>query len=144
MGNPRPHAQRDRGLGVTIMNLATQSFEVGHQMKGADDPYWQFGEITDLHPVYAAMALARDVADANGTEPADVPWDPAWPDLEVDNDEYWNDLTERNWETLSRWNAMALAAEGKILHMKVRDGVETVTVITPMPEVGMAVVEYAV
>src|ERR1700693_3545303 len=45
MGNPRPHAQRDRGLGVTIMNLATQSFEVGHQMKGADDPYWQFGEI---------------------------------------------------------------------------------------------------
>lgn len=123
------------------MKYATQPVEAGH---GADDSYWQFGEITDLHPVYAAMALAREVADANGTEPVDVSWNPAWPDLEVENDEYWKDLTERNWETLSRWNAMVLAAEGKILHMKVRDGVETVTVITPMPESGMPIVEYAV
>jgi hypothetical protein len=123
------------------MKYATQPVEAGH---GADDPYWQFGESTDLHPVYAAMTLAREVAEANGTEPADVPWDPAWPELEVDNDEYWNDLTERNWTTLSRWIGMVLAAEGKILHMKVRDGVETVTVITPMPESGMSMVEYAV
>jgi len=126
------------------MNYATQSVEANYNKNGAADPYLEFGEIIDLHPVFAAMALAREVADANGTEQADVSWDPAWPDLEVDNDEYWNDLTERNWTTLSRWNAMVLAAEGKILHMKVRDGVETVTVITPMPESGMAIVEYAV
>jgi len=90
------------------------------------------------------MTLAREVAEANGTEPANVPWDPAWPDLELDGDEYNNDLTELNWETLGRWNAMVLATEGKILHMKFWDGVETVTVITPMPESGMRMVEYAV
>jgi hypothetical protein len=64
--------------------------------------------------------------------------------LELDGDEYNNDLTELNWETLGRWNAMVLATEGKILHMKFWDGVETVTVITPMPESGMRMVEYAV
>jgi hypothetical protein len=124
------------------MNYATQSSEAGH---GADDDrYWQYGVVIDIHPVYAAMALAHEVAEASGTEPANVFWDPSWPDLEVDNDEYGNDLTERNWTTLSRWIGMVLAAEGKILHMKVRDGVETVTVITPMPEAGMPIVEYAV
>ena len=78
------------------MNYATQSVEANHDMNGAADPYLQYREVIDLHPVYAAMTLAREVADANGTEPADVPWDPAWPVLEVDNDECWNDLTERS------------------------------------------------
>src|SRR3984893_6875728 len=90
-----------------------------------------FGKVIDVHPVYTAMAQAREVAEANRTEPADVLWDPAWPDLPVDNDEYWNDLVDRNWETLSRWHAMSLAAarKGKVLHFKVVDGVETVKVI---------------
>jgi hypothetical protein len=48
------------------MDHATQSFEAGHR-HGADDPYRQFGEVVDLHPVYAAMTLAREVAEANGT-----------------------------------------------------------------------------
>jgi hypothetical protein len=61
------------------MKYATQAVEVGHHMNGADDPYWQFGEITDLHPVYAAMALAREVAEANGTEPAEFPGIPPGP-----------------------------------------------------------------
>ena len=103
------------------MEHATQSVE------NAADPYLQYGEVIDLHPVYAAMALAQEVADANGTEVADVPWDPAWSDLEVDNDKNWNELVEKNWETLSCWYAMTLRAGrmGKILHMKVDNGVES-------------------
>jgi Bifunctional DNA primase/polymerase, N-terminal len=55
--------------------------------------------------------------------------------LEVDDDDYWNDLVERNWETLSRWNAMSLAAarKGKLLHFKVVAGVETCTAIEMAP-----------
>jgi hypothetical protein len=115
-----------------------------------DDAFYQYGKAIDLHPVYAAMERARELAKANGTERMDVVWDPAWPELEVDDEEYWNDLTTANWATLSRWYAMSLAAaeECKILHIKVRDGVETVTIITPsnmaMPETGMPIVEYAI
>jgi hypothetical protein len=126
------------------MNYGTQPVETGNQTNDAVSPALEFGKVIDLHPVYAAMAQAREAAEANGTEPAGVVWDPAWPDLEVDDDDYWNDLVERNWETLSRWNAMALAAEGQILHINIRDGFETVTIITPMPEIGMPVVEHAV
>ena len=126
------------------MNDVAKSNADRSQLNDTVDPFLKFGEVVDLHPVYAAMAQAREAAEANGTEPAGVVWDPAWPDLEVDDDDYWNDLVDRNWETLSRWNAMALAAEGQILHINIRDGFETVTIITPMPEIGMPVVEHAV
>jgi hypothetical protein len=117
------------------MNHLTQTIETNDQMNGEDNPFSKFGEVIDLHPVYTAMERAREAAEANGTEPADVVWDPAWPDLPIDNDDYWNDLVERNWETLSRWYAMSLAAarKGKVLHFKVRDGVETVTEIETAP-----------
>jgi hypothetical protein len=114
------------------MNYVTQPVEPGgDQTNSADDPYLEFGKVIDLHPVFAAMALARKAAEANATDPADVVWDPAWPDLEVDNDDYWNDLVERNWEILSRWYSMSVwaAQKGKRLHFKVVDGVETVTAI---------------
>jgi putative DNA primase/helicase len=101
----------------------------------SDDPFYQYGEVIDLHPVYAAMAHAREAAEANGTEPADVVWEPTWPDLEVDDDDYWNDLVERNWETLSRWHSMSRWAgrKGKLLHFKVLAGVETITAIEIAP-----------
>jgi hypothetical protein len=113
------------------MNYVNQPVEAGNQTNDATSPALELGKVIDPHPVYAAMAKAREAADANGTEVADVLWDPASPELAVDDDDYWNDLTERNWETLSRWYAMALAAsrKGETLHFKVRDGVETVTVI---------------
>jgi hypothetical protein len=129
------------------MNYGTQPVETGNQTNDAVSPALEFGKVIDLHAVYAAMAKAREAAEANGTDPADVVWDPAWPDLPVDNDDYWNDLVERNWETLSRWYAMSLAAarNGKILHIKVRDGVETVTEIeTATRGIGMSVLEHAV
>jgi hypothetical protein len=127
------------------MSNLSQPVETGNQTNDAVSPALEFGKVIDLHPVYAAMAKAREAAEANGTDdPADVVWDPAWLELEVDEDEHRNDLIERNWETLSRWYAMALAAEGQILHIKVRDGFETVTIITPMPEICMPVVEHAV
>jgi putative DNA primase/helicase len=117
------------------MNHVIQAVETGNQTNDAVNPSLEFGEVIDLHPVYTAMERAREAAEANGTEPADVVWDPAWPDLPIDNDDYWNDLVERNWETLSRWYAMSLAAarKGKVLHFKVRDGVETVTEIETAP-----------
>ena len=125
------------------MNYPSQSVEANHGGHGAADPYLGYGEFIDLHPVHAAIALAREVAEPSGTAPTDISWDPAWAELAVDDDEYYNDLIERNWGALSRWYSIMLAA-GKILHIKVRDGVETVTVITPMPEIGMPIVEYAV
>ena len=113
------------------MNYVNQPVEAGNQTNDATSPALELGKVIDPHPVYAAMAKAREAAEANGTEVADVLWDPASPELAVDDDDYWNDLTERNWETLSRWYAMALAAsrKGETLHFKGRDGVETVTVI---------------
>src|ERR1700730_1383070 len=109
------------------MNHVTQPVETD-QTNDFVNPSLEFGKVIDLHPVYAAMAQAREVAEANGTEPADVVWDPAWPDLPVDNDDYWNDLVERNWETLSRWYSMSLWAgpEGKLLHFKGVEGVRPV------------------
>ncbi len=116
------------------MKHLIQLVETGNQTNDAVNPSLEYGEVIDLHPVYTAMSQEREAAEANGTEPAGVVWDPAWPDLPVDNDEYWNDLVDRNWETLSRWHAMSLAAgERKVLHIKVRDGVETVTVINVAP-----------
>ncbi len=113
------------------MSNLSQPVETGNQTNDAVSPALEFGKVIDLHPVYAAMAKAREAAEANGTDPADVVWDPAWPDLPFDDGDYWNDLIERNWETLSRWYAMSLAAarKGKILHIKVGDGVEIVTEI---------------
>ena len=113
-----------------------------------DDPFGHYGEFFDLHPVFATTAKAWEAAETNCTEPADVVWDDSWPDLDVDNEEYWNDLVEQNWKTLSRWYAMSLAAKGKILHIKVHNRVERVTILKSnhmaMPEIGAAIVEYAI
>jgi thiamine pyrophosphate-dependent acetolactate synthase large subunit-like protein len=35
------------------------------------------GNVVDLHPVYTAMAQAREAAEANGAAPVDVVWNPA-------------------------------------------------------------------
>lgn len=116
------------------MNYGTQPVETGNQTNDAVGPALEFGKVIDLHPVYAAMAKARETAEANGTEPADVVWDPAWPDLEVD-DGRWDDLVEANWEILSRWYAISVLAsrKDKALHFRVQDGVETVTAINAVP-----------
>jgi bifunctional DNA primase/polymerase-like protein len=54
----------------------------------------------------------------------------------IDTDEiFFNDLIQQNWETLSRWCAIALAApKGTLVHIQVRDDVETVTFIAPLVE----------
>jgi Bifunctional DNA primase/polymerase, N-terminal len=54
----------------------------------------------------------------------------------IDTDEeYFNDLIERNWPTLCRWHAIAAEApRGTIVHIQVRDNVETVTFIPPLVE----------
>jgi hypothetical protein len=45
------------------------------------------------------------------------------------------DLTKRNWPTLSRWCGIALAApKGTLVHIQVRDDVETVTFVAPLVE----------
>ena len=95
------------------------------------DSFSMSGEVIDLHPVYAAMAEARETAEANDTQPEDVAWDPAWPELEVSDDDHWNDLVKRNWEKLSRWHSMSLwaAQKGKRLHFKVVGVVETASAI---------------
>jgi predicted P-loop ATPase len=113
------------------MNYVTQPVETGDQTSDAISPALEFGEVIDLHPVYSAMAKARETAEANGAEPEAVVWDPAWPYLEVDDDSYWSDLVERNWETLSRWYAMSLKAgqKDKRLHFKVVEGVETASAV---------------
>jgi hypothetical protein len=61
-------------------------------------------------------------------EPDDLFW--------VDTDEeYFNDLTTRNWPTLSRWTAIALSApKGAWTHIEVKDGVEMVTFIARLVE----------
>jgi hypothetical protein len=117
------------------MNHPIQPIETGNQTNDAASPPLEFGQVIDLHPLFAAMAQAREAAEANGTEPADIVWDPAWSDLPVDNDDYWNDLVERNWETLSRWHSMSLWAsqKGKLLHFKVVDGRESASVINVAP-----------
>jgi hypothetical protein len=59
-------------------------------------------------------------------EPTDVVW------IDTD-DEYWNDLIERNWETLSRWCGIAWSApKGTSVHIQVSEGTETVTFIAPL------------
>jgi hypothetical protein len=129
------------------MNHPIRPVETGNQTNDAASPLLQFGQVIDLHPVFAAMAQAREVAEAKGTQPVDVVWDPAWPDLPVDNDDYWNDLVNRNWKTLSRWYSTSLSAgpKGKLFHFKVVAGVETCRAIEiPTPEVGMSVVEHAI
>jgi hypothetical protein len=94
------------------------------------NPFLKYGETIELHPVFVALKLARELAEANGTEPAEVIWDDSWPALDEtgDDEEYWNGLIERNWETLSRWNAMARdpSRKGKALSIKVRDGIEII------------------
>jgi hypothetical protein len=66
--------------------------------------------------------------DTSYGEPDDLFW--------VDTDEeYFNDLTTRNWPTLSRWTAIALTApEGAWTHIEVKDGVEMVTFIARLVE----------
>jgi hypothetical protein len=93
-------------------------------------PFLKYGETIELHPLYAAMEQARELAIASGTEPVAVTWDDSWPALDHDHDDdnYWNGLIERNWETLSRWNAMSRdpSRKGKALAIKVRDGIEII------------------
>src|SRR5258705_397093 len=51
------------------------------------------------------------------------------------DDVFFNDLTNRNWPTLSRWCEIALTApEGTSVHIQVRDGVETITFIASLVE----------
>jgi hypothetical protein len=70
----------------------------------------------------------RSERSPSSSDPTDLVW--------VDTDaEYFNDLTERNWPTLSRWCAIAAGApKGTIVHIQVRDNVETVTFIAPLVE----------
>jgi hypothetical protein len=93
-------------------------------------PFLKYGETIELHPLYAAIERARELAKASGTEPAEVTWDDSWPALDLDHDHeaYWNELIQRNWETLSRWNAMARdpSRKGKALSIKARDGIEII------------------
>jgi hypothetical protein len=94
------------------------------------NPFLKYGETIELHPLYAAMERAQELAKASGTEPVEVIWDDSWPALDhtgVD-EEYWNGLIERNWETLSRWNTKARdsSRKGKALSIEVRDGVEII------------------
>jgi hypothetical protein len=139
------HSASVAGGNRELYNLNDLAQPVETSTNHVVNSFLESGNVIDLHPVYAAMAQARE---ANVAEPA-VVLNPAWPDSNVDNEEYWNDLTTANWATLSRWYAMSLAADrkGQLLHIKVRDGVETVTIIPPhyrpMPESGMAMVEYA-
>lgn len=50
-------------------------------------------------------------------------------------EEYFNDLATRNWQTLSRWLAIAIGApKGTSVHIQVRDGVETVTFTASLVE----------
>jgi hypothetical protein len=94
------------------------------------NPFLKYGETIELHPVFVAMKRARELAKATGTEPVEVIWDDSWPDLDHagDDEEYWNGLIERNWETLSRWNATARdpSRKGKALTINVRDGIEII------------------
>src|SRR5579863_5513180 len=70
----------------------------------------------------------RSASGTSHGEPEDLFW--------VDTDEdYFNDLTQHNWPTLSRWFALTLAAPaGTLVHIQFRDGVETVTLIAPLVE----------
>lgn len=94
------------------------------------NPFLKYGESIELHPLYAAMKAARELAKASGTEPIEVAWDDSWPALDHSGDDgaYWNGLIERNWETLSRWNAMSRdpSRRGKALSIKLRDGIEII------------------
>jgi hypothetical protein len=113
------------------MNELLESSVDRSQLNNSTNPSSTFGEVIDLHPLFAATAQAREEAETNGTPPKSVDWDPAWPELEVDDDTHWNDLIKRNWAKLSRWHSMSLWAEpkGQRLHFKVADGVETVSAI---------------
>jgi hypothetical protein len=93
-------------------------------------PFLKYGQTIELHPLYAAMNRAREFAKVSGTEPVEVIWDDSWPALDHtgDDEKYWNELIERNWETLSRWNAMSWDASrrNKVLSIEVRDGIEII------------------
>jgi len=117
------------------MNFVNQLIEAAHQTNEAKNPDLELGKVIDLHPVYAAMSQAREAAEATGTAPEDIVWDPSWPELKVEGDHHWNDLIDRNWETLGRWHAMSLEAgrKGTSLHIEIREGIETVTEITAVP-----------
>jgi putative DNA primase/helicase len=120
------------------MNEATRS-TAG---PGRSNPFLEpFGKVIDLHPLYAAINQARELSEAHSREPAEVVWDPAWPELEVD-DGRWDDLIQANWDILGRWYAMSTLAsrDGKRLNFKIVDGVETCAVIDlvqPYPADGM-------
>jgi hypothetical protein len=93
-------------------------------------PFLKYGETIELHPLYSAMERAREFARTSGTEPAEVIWDDSWPALDLDHDheEYWNELIQRNWAILARWNRLALdpSRRGKALWIIIRDGVEVI------------------
>src|SRR5436190_4705118 len=108
---------------------------------GQSSPFLELGNVLDLHPLYAALNRARELSDADSGEPANVAWDPSWPELEVD-DGRWDDLIQANWDVLGRWYAMCVQAsrDGKRINFKVVDGVETCAVIDleqPYPAEGM-------
>ena len=74
----------------------------------------------------AARSMAEHGSSSGG--PVDI--------INIDADEvYLNDLFTRNWPTLSRWFAIASAApKGTSVHIQVRNGVETVTLLAPLVE----------
>jgi hypothetical protein len=111
----------------TRMNDAVKSTGGSSQ----SNPFLEFCNVIDLHPLYAAINRARELARANSCEPAGVAWDPAWPELEVGDDERWDDLIQANWDILSRWYAMCVQAsrDGKRLNFKIVEGVETCAAI---------------
>jgi len=102
------------------MNDAVKSTGGSNQ----SNPFLEFYNVIDLHPLYAAINRARELARANSCEPANVAWDPAWPELE-DDDGHWSDLIQANWHILDRWYAMCDQAsqDGKRLNFKIVDGV---------------------
>jgi hypothetical protein len=93
-------------------------------------PFLKYGETIELHPFYAAMDRARELAESSGSEPAEVIWDDSWPALDLDHEHeaYWNELIQRNWPILARWNRLALdpSRRGKALSIKIRDGIEII------------------
>ena len=109
------------------MNTAAKSNARTHD---AMLPFLKYGETIELHPFYEAMEQAREFAESSGTELAEVIWDDSWPALDLDRDHeaYWNELIQRNWAILARWNRLARdrSRRGKALSIRIRNGIEII------------------